>query len=394
MGSLKDRPSLDWQMAADRAAQQVAVNAALFGENYPGHCTDDGIYRLRPALGVFPDGANQGWTTGFVPGAQWAAWELTGAESLRDAALGHVASFARRADERIDTQTHDLGFLYTLSCVTAWQLAGDQRARSAALRAADLLLERVLEPAGIVQAWGAPDDPAQRGRTIIDSLMNMPLLFWAADAAGQPGLAATAERHVRQLRDHIIRPDGSTFHTYYWDIATGAALRASTQQGLSDDSCWARGQAWGILGFAINYRHCADASLLDAASRCADYYLAHLPDDGVPMWDLAFGESDDQPRDSSAAAIAACGLLELAGHLDMTGSGAAAGAYRQAAEAACASLVSGYVPDSVESGRPLLLHGVYDMPMGNGIDEGNLWGDYFYLEALLRLTNTQWAPWW
>jgi len=395
MGSLTDRQSTqDWQSAADQAAQQVTVNAAMFGGYYPGDCTVHGTYGLRPTLGVFPTGANQGWTTGFVPGAQWAAWKLVGSDRLKDIALGHVASFASRADGRIDTQTHDLGFLYTLSCVTAWQLAGDERARAAALRAADLLLERVLEPAGIVQAWGAPEDPAQRGRTIIDSLMNMPLLFWAAEVDGRPSLAAAAERHVRQLRDNVIRPDGSTFHTFYWDTTTGAPLRGRTQQGLSDDSCWARGQAWGMLGFALDYRHCADGSFLDAARRCADYYLAHLPDDAVPMWDLEFRESDDQPRDSSAAAIAACGLLELAGHLDGSGASSTADDYRQAAEATMTSLILGYVPETIGPGKPLLLHGVYDMPRGNGVDEGNLWGDYFYVEALLRLADPQWEPWW
>jgi len=392
MGSLTDLSS--WQAAAGRAARQVVANAALFGANYPGDCTVGGAYGLRPALGDFPAGANQGWTTGFVPGAQWVAWQLVGGDDLKAAALANVTSFADRADGRIDTQTHDLGFLYTLSSVTAWKLVGNDRARAAALRAADLLMERFLEPAGIIQAWGAPDDPTQRGRTIIDSLMNMPLLFWASEVGGNSGLAAAATRHVHQLRDNVIRADGSTFHTFYWDVETGVPLRGSTQQGLSDDSCWARGQAWGILGFALNFRHFADVSLLDASRRCADYYLAHLPDDGVPMWDLAFSESDDQPRDSSAAAIATCGLLELAGHLANAGDAAAAVTYRQAAETMCESLASFYTPEDVVPGGPLLLHGVYDLPRGAGVDEGNLWGDYFYLEALLRLADHGWQPWW
>ncbi|MCL2783411.1 MAG: hypothetical protein FWD80_05495, partial [Propionibacteriaceae bacterium] len=144
--------------------------------------------------------------------------------------------------------------------------------------------------------------------------------------------------------------------------------------------------------FSINYRHSADASYLDAARRCADYYLAHLPGDCVPLWDLAFGASNGQPRDSSAAAIAACGLLELSHHMD--GLGQSGSTYRDAAEATVASLASGYAPNHVAPGAPLLLHGVYDLPAGNGVDEGNLWGDYFYLEALLRLSNPQWTPWW
>jgi len=392
MRRLTDQPSQAWKAAADQAVRQVGANASLFGAQYPDDCTTQGVYRLRPARHGLAAGANRGWTTGFVPGADWVAWQISGLEALKAAALSHVVSFAARVEGRIDTQTHDMGFLYTLSCVTAWRVTGDRRARAAALQAADLLMERFLKPAGIAQAWGAPDDPAQRGRTIIDSLMNMPLLFWAAKEDGQASLAQAAEQHIRQLRDHIIRPDGSTFHTYYWDTATGAPLRGGTQQGLADDSCWARGQAWGMLGFALDYRYCADESFLAAARRCADYYLAHLPDDAVPVWDLALDQADGQPRDSSAAAIAACGLLELADSIEKAAP-EAAGVYRQAAEATMTSLISSYVPDAVPGG-PLLSHGVYDLPGGVGVDEGNLWGDYFYLEALLRLTNPGWSPWW
>jgi len=385
---------IDFRAAVGQAVRTVAMNCPVFAESYPDDCTVGGIYAPRPAGDGLPVGANHGWTTGFVPGVEWAAWQLSGNDDIKGAALGHVASFAERAKQRVDTQTHDLGFLYTLSCVPAWQVAGDQRARSAALVAADLLMERFLQPPGIAQAWGKPDDPTQRGRTIIDSLMNMPLLFWAADESGQDGFREAALQHVGQLRDHIIRDDGSTFHTFYWDTASGAALRGATQQGHSDDSCWARGQAWGMLGFALNYRHGGDTSFLEAARRCADYYLAHLPASGVPMWDLAFGETSGQPRDSSAAAIAACGLLELAGHIGQTGDAASAAAYRQAAHTTVASLVAGYTPESPVPGSPLLLHGVYDLPGGKGVDEGTLWGDYFYLEALLRLTDPHWEPWW
>ena len=372
------------------AADQVAANASYFGLAYPGDCTVEGVYKLRPATNKLPAGTNLGWTTGFVPGVAWAAWQLTGAAGLRDAALAHVASFAARAQYRIDVETHDLGFLYTLSSVTAWQLGGCVPARTAALEAADLLVQRVVEPAGIIQAWGGCDDPVQRGRTIIDSLMNMSLLCWAADQGGAV-YREVARRHVGQLRDHMIRPDGSTFHTFYWDPVSGAPLYGGTQQGHANGSCWARGQAWGVLGFALAYRHLGDPSFLDASRRCADYLLRHLPGDGVPVWDLSFGEGDGQPRDSSAAAIAVCGLLELAGQL---GAGDAAAEYRAAAEKTMEALMTGYVPAEAVPQGPLLLHGVYDLPQGNGVDEGSLWGDYFYMEALLRLSKDDWHPWW
>ncbi|GAA2674701.1 glycoside hydrolase family 88 protein [Actinoplanes palleronii] len=358
--------AIDVTAAAVTAALSIIdANLAEFGDRYPGDTTVHDRYRLRPA--------NEGWTTSFWPGQLWLAYDLTGDDGYLAAASGHVGSFAARIDDRADVDTHDLGFLYTLSCVTAYRRTGNPEAKRAALAAADHLMSRVLEPAGIIQAWGDLRDPAQRGRTIIDSLMNTPLLFWATQVTGDSRYASVAARHATQLRDHILRPDGSTYHTFYWDPATGEPLRGETEQGHADDSCWARGQAWGVYGFVLNHRHTGDPSFLAAARRCADYLLAHLPADGVPFWDLALTGVE---RDSSAAAIAVCGLLELG--------------EPALAERILGSLIGGYA----SAGSALLRHGVYDKPKGVGVDEGTLWGDYFYLEALTRVTRPDWIhPW-
>lgn len=383
------------EAAVSAATRAVGRLAEKFGVRYPDDTTAAGRYPLRPAPDGLPEGSNVGWTTSFVPGTQWLAYELTGDPAFRRSGEAHVESFEDRVTRRLELDTHDLGFLYTLSCVAPARLTGDDGARSAALDAADHLMVRFLEPAGILQAWGDLDDPAQRGRTIIDSLMNTPLLFWASEVGGDARFADAASRHVRQLRDHIFRADGSTFHTFYWDPDTGEALRGGTEQGQADGSCWARGQAWGILGFSLNYRYLADATLLAAAERCAAYFLAHLPADGVPVWDLVFDAAGGEPRDSSAAAIAVCGLDELAHHLESGDDAAAARAagYREAAGRILAALVSGYVPAEGTSDA-LLLHGVYDRPKGVGVDEGTLWGDYFYLEALTRAARPEWTPYW
>ncbi|MET0425847.1 MAG: glycoside hydrolase family 88 protein [Actinoplanes sp.] len=361
------------ERAAAAALRTIDANLAAFGERYPDDTTVAGEYPLRTA--------NTGWTTSFWPGMLWLAYEMSGETTHRDAASAHVRSFATRLAERADIDTHDLGFLYTLSCVTRWRRTADREARQAALGAADHLLTRVLEPAGIIQAWGDLADPRQRGRTIIDSLMNTPLLFWAGEVTGRPHYASAARRHTTQLRDHILRPDNTTFHTYYWDPVTGAPLRGETEQGHSDESCWARGQAWGIYGFALNHRHTGDETFREAARRCADHFLAHLPADGVAYWDLEFTDGSGEERDSSAAAIAVCGLLELGGDRYLT-----------AAARILAALIDGYAT----GGEPgaLLRHGVYDKPKGIGVDEGTLWGDYFYLEALTRVTRPAWTnPW-
>ena len=373
------------------ALRTVAQNVAAFGDRYPGDTTADGVYPVRAAKGSFPEGSNYGWTTSFWPGMVWLAYEHTGDDTYRRAGERHVQNFADRVARGVDLDTHDLGFLYTLACVAPWRLTGDELAKKAALDAAEHLMVRFLEPAGIIQAWGDLRNPEQRGRTIIDSLMNMPLLHWASEMTGEPRFREAAVRHTIQLRDHIIRPDNTTFHTFYWDPQTGEPLRGGTEQGHADHSCWARGQAWGIYGFALGFRHTSDETFLRAAERCADYFLEHLPADQVTYWDLAFADGSGEERDSSAAAIAVCGLDEIASWLP---DGPRKQRYRQGAHDILASLGAGYSTAGHPESNALLLHGIYDKPKSVGVDEGTLWGDYFYLEALTRFIEPAWTPYW
>jgi unsaturated chondroitin disaccharide hydrolase len=377
--------------AIDAALSTVRRNIHAFGPAYPGDTTVDDRYRPRPAEGSIPRGGNRGWTTSFRTGMLWLGWEMSGDEAFREAALADVADFERRVRAEEDLDTHDLGFLYTLSTVAAWRLVGDPKARDASLLAADHLMRRFLEPAGIIQAWGDLSDPAQRGRTIIDSLMNMPLLTWAHEQTGEGRFADAVARHTAQLREHILREDDSTFHTFYWDAESGAPLRGATEQGAFDESCWARGQAWGIYGFALNYAVTGDERLLEASRRCTEYFLDHLPADEVPFWDLVYTDGSDAPRDSSAAAIAVCGLLELA---RVETDAARAARWTERAHSILASLIDGYAPAAPEDSDALILHSVYDLPKENGVDEGTLWGDYFYLEALMRVARPGWRKYW
>ncbi|QBE66999.1 glucuronyl hydrolase [Pseudoduganella lutea] len=374
--------------ALELALGQLAANVRRFTECFPDDTTTGNHYTLRQFDG-HPPGVNAGWTSGFWTGMLWTAYELTGATAFRQAAASQLPSFAWRLAKRVQIDHHDLGFLYTLSAIAAWRITGDPEARRIALQAADCLMQRYLPGAGIIQAWGDLDDPAQRGRIIIDCLMNLPLLHWASAQSGDNRYRDAALSHARQSRKYLVRPDHSSFHTYHFDPVSGEALGGSTAQGASDDSCWARGQAWGIYGFALNHRHAPDLGLLDIACAQADYFLARLPEHGIACWDLAYGDGSGEPWDSSASAIAACGLLEICGQLP---DGEARARYQAAALHLLGSLARRCAARQPGSDA-LLLHGVYSKPHGQGIDEANLWGDFFYLEGLARVTRG-WTSYW
>jgi unsaturated chondroitin disaccharide hydrolase len=386
-----DQGCLDGGMltaALDLALTQLQANLPRFATLFPHDTTNRGVYPLRQEEDA-PLGANVGWTTGFWTGMLWIAYELTGRDEFRAAASDQLASYAERIDRRIGIDHHDLGFLYTPSCVAAWRTCADGRAYETALRAADCLMQRYLPAAGILQAWGNRNDPDNRGRVIIDCLLNLPLLRWAHAETGDEKYLDVMRSHLCQSRDFLVRKDASSFHTYYFDVDSGHPLRGSTAQGANDESCWARGQAWGIYGFALNHRYAPDLGLIDVALRMSDYFLSHLPTDGIAYWDLAFREGIAEPRDSSATVIAVCGMLELSSQL--APSEQRETLQRKAFEllAQVVALCAAKPPQS----NALLLHGVYSKPHGQGIDEANLWGDYFYLEALARTTR-RFTPHW
>lgn len=383
--------AVNLQYAVECALKTINANMTAFADRFPDNTTVGNRYQLRQAQHDFAAGGNYGWTTGFWSGMLWLAYEFTRKESYRQLGEQHIQDFAHRVENKIDLDTHDIGFLYTLACVAPWRITANAEASRAALQAAKMLMTRYLDTVGIFQAWGKLDDPERRGSTIIDSLMNMPLLYWATEQTGDPRFAAAARRHSTQLRDHVVRPDNTTYHTFYWNAETGAPLGGRTTQGYADNSCWARGQAWAIYGFTLNYRYTRDESLLATAQHCANYFLDHLPQDYVAYWDLVFGDGSGQARDSSAAAIAVCGLQEMSCWLP---EGEQRQRYENAAKMILSSLVINYAAAPESGSNALLLHSVYDMPKSVGVDEGCLWGDYFYLEALMRSLKPDWQLYW
>ncbi|HKM97432.1 MAG TPA: glycoside hydrolase family 88 protein [Buttiauxella sp.] len=378
-----DRLALNRKLdsALKSVTQKLDKNMIALGDKFPNEACEGGKWK--------PTG-NVEWTTSFWTGQLWLAWELTGDDKYRQAAERYLPSFAERVDKRIDTATHDLGFLYTLSCVNAWRLTGNETARQTALQAANVLMERYNSVARIIQAWGDLNDPEQQGRMIIDCNMNLPLLYWASQQTGDARYAQAATAHAQQAAKYIVRPDASTFHTFYMDVKTGEPRFGNTHQGFSDSSCWSRGQAWGIYGFLLTYLYTGDTSMVDLTRSLAHYFINRLPEDDVCHWDLAL-LGTDAVRDSSAAAIAACGLLELVKALPVLDEHRAH--YEEMALRIIESLTDNYLARDDEACDGLLKHSVYHMASGKGVDECCSWGDYFYLEALTRVRQA-WSLYW
>jgi unsaturated chondroitin disaccharide hydrolase len=320
----------------ERASRLRAADGKL-----PHVTGEDGRWRLLSPLG----GESQAltglpWTGGFVAGQLRLAGE-------HEAVAAVDELLAPRAEQ---PTTHDLGFLF-------WTAGRELR-----MRAARTLIRRVL-PSGVIQASGSLDDRNWRGRTIVDTWPNLRLLWWAQEQ-GFAEAGAAARAHLEATLDVLLRPDGSTFHAAR--IADdGSVLERGTINGAGDDSTWARGQAWAILGLA-------GAGYRDEAEHAARWFLDHLPDDRIPPWDFAA----TAPKDASAAAIAASALFEL-GWEDEA---------RRLLDALTARCLNRGESDGI------LLHCAYRPKQGVGLDCASAWGDFFFLDALSRAKGLRGEP--
>ncbi|SHI05462.1 glycoside hydrolase family 88 protein [Clostridium grantii] len=368
--------------AFKQALNKIDEHLEEFTYKFPGSSSENNVY---PSVEN-----NHEWTTGFWTGILWIAYEVTGDEKYREVADIHVKSFEKRIDEKLGLNHHDLGFLYTLSCISAYKITGSEVAKNSAIKAADHLITRYQDKAGIIQAWGDFSDPNQRGRMIIDCNMNLPLLYWASEVTEDPKYKQIAKSHIEQAAKYIVREDASTYHTYYIDTETGEPRFGKTHQGYSDDSCWSRGQAWGIYGFPLSYIYTKDEELLDLTKKVSNYFLNRIPEDNICYWDLIFTDGDE-PRDSSAAAIAISGLMELAKWLPKDDE--MREIYMNASKYMLKSLIEKYTTKDVPESNGLLLHGVYSKPGNTGVDECNIWGDYYYMESLVRVLK-DWELYW
>lgn len=371
--------------AMEQAVAIVRANLEKFTTKFQSSNSFEGFYEPTE---------NVEWTTGFWTGVIWLAYEYTGDVVFKEAGEIQVESFLERIREKIDVNHHDMGFLYSLSCVAAYKLTGSEHAKEAALLAADHLAERYREKGQFLQAWGNPGEPKEY-RLIIDCLLNLPILYWASEVTGDRSYAGKAENHIKTAMKCILRPDDSTYHTHFFDVETGEPTYGVTHQGNRNGSAWARGQAWGVYGIALSYRYLKNPEYIDLFCRVTDYFVEHLPEDLVPYWDFDFDTGSEEPRDSSASAIAVCGILEMAKYLDEE----KAGKYLEAADKMLCALIEKCANKDMKESNGLLLHGTYardskeNTCTNRGVDECNTWGDYFYMEALTRRYK-DWELYW
>ena len=384
----KDMPIItqdEMDQALDFSSNQIINNLPEFTFKFQNAYSEDGFYKPIE---------NDYWTTGFWTGEVWLAYEHCKDERIKEAGLIQVDSFLNRINKKIEVDHHDMGFLYSPSCVAAYKLVGSEKAKEAAIKAADQLITRFHPVGEFIQAWGTMDE-ADNYRLIIDCLLNLPLLYWATEETKDEKYREIAEKHIHTAIKNVIREDYSTWHTFYFNMETGEPDHGATCQGYRDGSAWARGQAWGIYGSALAYRYTKREEYVEVFKNVTQYYLEHLPKDMVPYWDLEFGEGSTEPRDSSSASIAACGMLEMSKYLNEED----AAYYTELAKQMMKSVVDHYaVKDSKES-NGLVLHSTYSnhSPYNTcnhyGVDECNSWGDYFYMEALTRMTK-EWNQYW
>jgi unsaturated chondroitin disaccharide hydrolase len=365
---------------ATPASAELFRNALRFSERQLRALIerDPDFYPLYTSAGRWRHGGEPWtrWCDGFLPGMLWilCSRQPPGTTESRWW-LAQAIRYSRPLEPRkSDRAVHDLGFVF-MSSYYRWHRALPEDSLRATLVAAGRTMAlRFQEKGRYLCSFIAPDS------LFIDIMMNVGIIFWAARETDDQTLHARALDHCHTTRRVLVRGDGSTAHEGLFDLQTGEFLRQTTQQGFRGDSCWSRGLAWALYGFGTAYQFTYDRPLLRTAEACADFFLRHTPPDGVPPWDYDAPETHPT-LDTSAAAIAACGLLQLS---DLAPDPVRCHLYRESARHILATLCRNWLAQGDPGWEGILKGGVYHLPKHLGVNESVMWGDYFFLEALER----------
>ncbi len=318
------------------------------------------------------------WTGGFLAGMMWQFAIRTGSQEWQQRAVHYSKLLEHR---KLDRNVHDLGFIFLNTYLPWYQQTGDRDLLEVLITAGRTLSLRFQPKGRYLCSFIGPHS------LFIDIMMNVPLIFYAARQTGDSELYRIAAEHCRTTRDRLVREDGSTAHEGLFDVETGQFLGQSTHQGLRPDSRWARGLAWSLYGFSKVYGLTGEKEFLEVAERNAEFWITHLPDDKIPYWDFDADLTAPLPwgpqKDSSAAAIAAGGLLDLASQTPVP---ERAAIYRNTALVMIEALLDPeYLATETPGWEGILKHGVYHTKKGLGVDESVMWGEYFFVETLTKI---------
>ena len=363
----------------EKLNSKLKAECVRLGKGIP-YIARDGRYRDLDN----PEGIDW-WTNGFWAGMLWQLYHATGEDLYRETA----SAVEKRLDETLESFEglhHDVGFMWLHTALANYRLTGSKDSRRRSLHAANILAGRYNPVGKFIRAWNGED---RAGWVIIDTLMNLPLLYWASKETGDPRYSQIAQFHADTALDVIARPDGSCNHIAVLSPETGQCLETPGGQGYAPGSAWSRGQSWAVYGFALSFRHSGQKKYLDAAKRSAHYVISNFAlNDWLPPVDF---RSPPGPikNDSTAAMISASGLLEIAEHVgeneNLLYTGAAVKLLRTC-EKAFADWNS--ETDGIIGGGAVSWHGESE-----GTEVPLIYGDYFFTEALLRILGKAFSIW-
>ncbi len=377
---------------------RTAAAAERFNGKIPPSTTDfNGKY-------ILSDGG--GWTDSFFVGMLYLGFAYTGSEKFIALADKYQPFYERRAENDpawcekngVLPLDHDTGFIFSLSQVRRFRLLNDKNARRLALDASKILASRFNEKGRFIRAWDTwkwDGDPefikAKKGKMIIDSMMNISLLFWAAAETGNTRFSDIAAAHADTIAKYIVRGDFSTFHQFDFNPETGAPIKGCTGQGYDDASCWSRGQSWAVYGFSQTYINTGSEKYLETAKNCAYYFIDNLSPCGLPLWDFACAGKPFRPYDASAAAIALSGLLNIDFFINDTKIKRGISALYNGLLSHCSAL-------DIDGWESILLHACVGpayradndkLLINPNVDCPIVYADYYFTEALLKMHDRE-----
>lgn len=359
----------------NKIIEKEKKNADRIGTNFP-YNEINGVFEYVPI---------EAWTNGYWSGMLWQLYLESGYEKFKD--------IAEKQEEMLDEiiaydrlPGHDVGFVWLLIAGQHYKYNKDEQSERRLLQMANNLAGRFNIKGNFIRAWNAPNGTTHAlGLAIIDCMMNIPLLFWASEITGEPRFSHIAKAHADTVLKHFIDDDGAVRHICKFDPHTGEFIEALGGQGYAPDSAWSRGAAWAIYGFAMAYRYTKETKYLDASKKVADFFMEQVKPDFVPAWD--FRAPDTEVKDTSAGAIAASGMLEIANFVDDKDK------YISNAKMLLDALIDGY--SNLDNDNEAILTRATANHSGNeNVEVGLIYADYYFVEALRKLQNDNFdLPW-